>query len=414
MVEVDDEEVKGDESLDEYAQFFRGDKTPKICITSCLRPTKQMYDFIRNLLEVFPNAFYYARKKFTIKQIVDDAKETDFTDLIVVNEDHKEFNGLTLIHLPNGPTAFFRLSNVVLSKDIPGHGTIAPDAKPEVMLNNFNTRLGHRVGRMFGALFNQEPNFRGAPQQHETRRDGATARTALKRMGVENVVFWRACLRSFVHVPRFPTRVCACAVLCRRTAGCHLSQSARFHLLPAPPLHLRGRRRGGRQQAGGGEGGGEEAQAHREEEQVLAHQQPGRRRLGRYAAQSLPLFRSHPVAPLPMRLASVAGPRGAAPKRGLASCRSFFLVLVRACACVCVRPHLVSGDFFEDARRRGRGQGRQGQSVHPGSCGAVLCVGRVRGRRGCFAATHTRRSDHLCPAPLCLCLCRAPRARARA
>ena len=29
------------------------------------------------------------------------------------------------------------------------------------MLNNFTTRLGHRVGRMFASLFCQDPNFRG-------------------------------------------------------------------------------------------------------------------------------------------------------------------------------------------------------------------------------------------------------------
>lgn len=29
------------------------------------------------------------------------------------------------------------------------------------MLNNFTTRLGHRVGRMFASLFHQDPAFRG-------------------------------------------------------------------------------------------------------------------------------------------------------------------------------------------------------------------------------------------------------------
>ena len=31
----------------------------------------------------------------------------------------------------------------------------ASNHKPEIILNNFNTRLGHRLGRMFGALFDQ-------------------------------------------------------------------------------------------------------------------------------------------------------------------------------------------------------------------------------------------------------------------
>ena len=34
------------------------------------------------------------------------------------NEDRKQINGLLLVHLPDGPTAQFRLSNLVLSTDI--------------------------------------------------------------------------------------------------------------------------------------------------------------------------------------------------------------------------------------------------------------------------------------------------------
>ncbi|AQK55144.1 Ribosomal RNA processing Brix domain protein [Zea mays] len=33
--------------------------------------------------------------------------------------------------------------------------------KPELVLNNFTTRLGHRVGRMIQSLFPQDPNFHG-------------------------------------------------------------------------------------------------------------------------------------------------------------------------------------------------------------------------------------------------------------
>lgn len=37
---------------------------------------------------------------------------------IVLNEDRKSLNGLLLIHLPDGPCAQFRLSNLKLGKDI--------------------------------------------------------------------------------------------------------------------------------------------------------------------------------------------------------------------------------------------------------------------------------------------------------
>ena len=48
----------------------------------------------------------------------------------------------------------------VKAHGLQGHGR-ASSHKPELILNNFNTRLGQRVGRMFASLFNQDPNFKG-------------------------------------------------------------------------------------------------------------------------------------------------------------------------------------------------------------------------------------------------------------
>jgi ribosome production factor 1 len=59
-----------------------------------------------------------------------------------------------------GPTAFFKVNNIVLPKRISNHGT-ATSHIPELILNNFTTRLGHRAGRFFGSLFPHEPEFRG-------------------------------------------------------------------------------------------------------------------------------------------------------------------------------------------------------------------------------------------------------------
>lgn len=166
VVDPEDEEVKADEQFDEFASYFNREIPPKIIITTSYDPSKYLYEFIKELLVVFPNSFFYHRKQFPIKTIVDQASAKGFTDLIVINEDRKfkskydGFNGLTHIHLPDGPTAYYKLSSVQLSKHIEGHG-LPTNHKPEVIVNNFNTRLGHRVGRMLSSLFHQEPNFRG-------------------------------------------------------------------------------------------------------------------------------------------------------------------------------------------------------------------------------------------------------------
>lgn len=70
---------------------------------------------------MLPSAQYYKRAGFPLKKICQYATARGFTDVLVANEDRKSVNGLLLIHLPGGPTAQFRLSKLVLSKDIKVH-----------------------------------------------------------------------------------------------------------------------------------------------------------------------------------------------------------------------------------------------------------------------------------------------------
>ena len=65
-----------------------------------------------------------------------------------------------MVKLPGGPTARFKVSNLVLPKRIAGHGR-PTSHRPELILNNFSTRLGHRLGRMLACLFPYDPQFKG-------------------------------------------------------------------------------------------------------------------------------------------------------------------------------------------------------------------------------------------------------------
>jgi ribosome production factor 1 len=67
---------------------------------------------------------------------------------------------LVVIHLPFGPTACFKLTSEKLGYQIKGSGA-ATGHIPEIILNNFHTRLGHRVGRLLGSLFPHQPEFVG-------------------------------------------------------------------------------------------------------------------------------------------------------------------------------------------------------------------------------------------------------------
>ncbi|KAJ1944838.1 Ribosome production factor 1 [Linderina macrospora] len=155
-----DEEVAKDEEEDEFAQYFNG-QTPKVLITTTPNAGGKTVSFVKELVSVIPNLEYIKRgKKFELQQIIQFCRNRDYTDLMVVSEDHKEPTHLTIVHLPEGPTAHFRLTRIKGGKEISGHAR-ATAHHPELILNQFTTRLGHTVGRMFAALFPQVPEFQG-------------------------------------------------------------------------------------------------------------------------------------------------------------------------------------------------------------------------------------------------------------
>ncbi|KAJ1731583.1 Ribosome production factor 1 [Coemansia biformis] len=160
VVAAADEEVAQEEEDDEFAQYFNG-QAPKVLITTTPNAGRHTVSFVKELVSVIPNIEYVKRgKKFELQQIIQFCKGREYTDLIVVTEDHKEPTHLTLIHLPEGPTAHFRLTRIKGGKEILGHAR-ATSHHPELILNRFSTRMGHTIGRMFAALFPQVPEFQG-------------------------------------------------------------------------------------------------------------------------------------------------------------------------------------------------------------------------------------------------------------
>ncbi|KAK9292995.1 hypothetical protein L1049_020978 [Liquidambar formosana] len=157
----DDEELFAGNDADEFSSILKHECTPRILITTCRFNSTRGPAFISELLSVIPNAHYYKRGTYDLKRIVEYAKNKNFTSIIVVHTNRREPDALLIIGLPDGPTAYFKLSKLVLRKDIKNHGN-PTGHKPELVLTNFTTRLGHRIGRLLiQALFPQDPNFRG-------------------------------------------------------------------------------------------------------------------------------------------------------------------------------------------------------------------------------------------------------------
>lgn len=161
VVEEDDEQIQQEDAEDEYATYFNKEVTPKVLITTSKNPHPDLFEFTNEIVDIFPNSQFVKRgHQFEVSHIIEFSKKREFSDIIIVNEDRRKPNAITLIHLPDGPTAYFRLSGITLSKQIYGHGRSSAH-QPELILNNFTTRLGHLVGRMLHSLFPPVPEFQG-------------------------------------------------------------------------------------------------------------------------------------------------------------------------------------------------------------------------------------------------------------
>ena len=132
-----------DEQTDEFASYFDRSRTPKVLVTTTVNPSRDLVKFVKELRVIvgWNECEYRKRTPETIKQIINGAIERDYTDFAVVSEHADKprmlhfysrsvgsryhmlmaiiIDTLTLVHLPNGPTAQFRITNLVMRKFIP-------------------------------------------------------------------------------------------------------------------------------------------------------------------------------------------------------------------------------------------------------------------------------------------------------
>ncbi|XP_031635294.1 probable ribosome production factor 1 [Contarinia nasturtii] len=161
LEDSDSEELRKELEIDDFSEYFAREYTPKVLITYADNPVTKTRKFGIELTRMIPNSLAKIRNRSSIKKMVKSAIRENFTDIIIINENNREPNGLVVVHLPNGPTAHFKLSNVRITKEINRSHLEFTKHRPEVILTNFTTRLGLSVGRMLGALFHHDPEFKG-------------------------------------------------------------------------------------------------------------------------------------------------------------------------------------------------------------------------------------------------------------
>ncbi|EKD17981.1 uncharacterized protein L3040_004522 [Drepanopeziza brunnea f. sp. 'multigermtubi'] len=137
---------------------------PKILLTTSINST--LHHEANLLCTLFPNTNYIPRSahrfghKFSLREISKFAANRNYTSVILLKEDSKKPTGLTIVHLPSGPTCHFSIANWVDGKKLPGHGN-PTNHYPELILNNFRTPLGLLTARLFLTLFPPQPELQG-------------------------------------------------------------------------------------------------------------------------------------------------------------------------------------------------------------------------------------------------------------
>ncbi|KYK55826.1 Brix domain containing protein [Drechmeria coniospora] len=137
---------------------------PKVLVTTSLNSS--IHDEAQLISTLFPNSTYIRRSghrfayKYSLREICKFATNREFTAVILVKEDLKKPTGMSIVHLPSGPTFHFSISSWIEPRKLPGHGN-PTNHYPELLLNNFKTPLGLLTAKLFQALYPPQPEFQG-------------------------------------------------------------------------------------------------------------------------------------------------------------------------------------------------------------------------------------------------------------
>lgn len=138
-------------------------KVPKVLITTSINST--LHKEAEILMSLFPNSEYIRRSghhyghRYSVREICKFATNREYTTVLVLKEDQKKPNRLTIVHLPDGPTLTYSVNNWLPGSKLPGHGNAQDEFYPELLLNNFKSSLGLLSAKSFQTLFPPQPDI---------------------------------------------------------------------------------------------------------------------------------------------------------------------------------------------------------------------------------------------------------------
>lgn len=138
---------------DEYAQLS-GLVDPRVLVTTSRDSSSRLTSFSKEIRLLIPTAIRLNRGNLILDDCVRSANAGGLTDIVLLSEHRGTPTGLTISHLPHGPTVSFSLHNVLMRGDIPGsiRGSVS-EAYPHLMFEGFTSRLGERVCKVLKHLF---------------------------------------------------------------------------------------------------------------------------------------------------------------------------------------------------------------------------------------------------------------------
>jgi ribosome production factor 1 len=161
FIDDDDPELLEEVSTDVFADYYAGGPNPRIKITTSGDNEPALIPFCQSLQVLIPNSTYEPRPpQASFKDVHAAAIADGYTDMLVVVGANNEVHTMMQLHLPSGPSAHWRLTSLLLPKQIPNHARTS-EHYPELIMKRFETRVGHLCARMLRALFPLQPDCVG-------------------------------------------------------------------------------------------------------------------------------------------------------------------------------------------------------------------------------------------------------------
>lgn len=85
---------------DEYGDA--GLMDPRVCVTTSRDPSSRLKQFAKEIKLLFPNSTRVNRGNSRVDELMESCRQSEFTDVVIVQETRGEPDGLVVCHLPMG------------------------------------------------------------------------------------------------------------------------------------------------------------------------------------------------------------------------------------------------------------------------------------------------------------------------